>query len=189
MILITSLSDLKKGFNKNRPLKSYHLKVGTALCTTSFTPPFGERSKILNSLRAPDLAWLPPAVHSNCSEAVSLAARTLLLAAFLCSSVVIFVKYHKVSTRTILPNFIDHCGDSVVFAFWWRHRQKREKEEAYIKQVLNCFDLILLANQGDSPGQPKRSLPAATAIRYNYSFVHDQLPPPPLGELRFLYAI
>ena len=28
---------------------------------------------------------------------------------------------------------------------------------------------IILANQGDSPGQPKRSLHAATAIRYNYS--------------------
>ena len=30
------------------------------------------------------------------------------------------------------------------------------------------FALILLANQGDSPGQPKRSLRAATAVRYNY---------------------
>ena len=30
-------------------------------------PPFGERSKILNSLRASDLVWLPPTVHSNCS--------------------------------------------------------------------------------------------------------------------------
>ena len=28
--------------------------------------------------------------------------------------------------------------------------------------------MILLANQGDSLGQPKRSLRAATAVRYNY---------------------
>ena len=41
----------------------------TALGTTSFTPPFGEGSKILNSLRASDLAWLPPTAHGNCSEA------------------------------------------------------------------------------------------------------------------------
>ena len=36
-------------------------------------PPFGE---ISNSLRASNLAWLPPTVHSNYSEAVCLAART-----------------------------------------------------------------------------------------------------------------
>ena len=40
----------------------------TACCTTSFTPPFSERSGILNSVRASNFAWLPPAVHSNCSE-------------------------------------------------------------------------------------------------------------------------
>ena len=73
-------------------------------------------------------------------------------------SVVIFVKYREVSTRTILPNFIGHCKDSVA-----EGRQKREIEEAYVKeayvrQVLSCFDVILLANQGDSPGQLKRSL-------------------------------
>jgi len=44
-------------------------------------------------------------------------------------SVVIFVKYREVSTRTILPNFISHCRDS--------RGQKREKEEAYVRQVLN----------------------------------------------------
>ena len=79
-------------------------------------------------------------------------------------SVVIFVKYRKVSTRTILLNFISHCRDSVA-----EGRQKREieevyVEEAYVRQVLRCFDLILLANQGGSPGQPKRSLRVA---RYN----------------------
>jgi hypothetical protein len=33
------------------------------------------------------------------------------------------------------------------------------------------FSVILLANQGDSPRQPKRSLRAATAVRYNYTYV------------------
>ena len=85
----------------------------------------------------------------------------------------IFVKYREVFTRMILPNFIGNCRDSVVFVFWRRHRQKGGNEEAYveeayIRQVLSCFDLILLANQGNSPGQPKRSLRVATAIRYNY---------------------
>src|ERR1700722_15812098 len=59
--------------------------------------------------------------------------------AFLCS-VVIFAKYREVPTCTILPNFIGHCRDSIVFAFWWRRKQKREKEETYVRQVLNCFN-------------------------------------------------
>ena len=49
-------------------------------------------------------------VHSNCSEAVCLVARTF-------TTSVIFVKYREVPTRTILPNFIGNCRDSVVFAF------------------------------------------------------------------------
>ena len=87
-------------------------------------------------------------------------------------SVVIFVKYREVSTRMILPNFIGYCRDSVA-----EGRRKREieeayveeayVEEAYVRQVLSYFDLILLANQGDSPGQPKRTLRVATAVRYN----------------------
>ena len=48
-------------------------------------------------------------------------------------SVAIFVKYHKVSTCMILPNFVGHCRDSVVFAFLRRCRQMREKEEAYVR--------------------------------------------------------
>ena len=63
-------------------------------------------------------------------------------------SVVIFVEYREVPTRTILPNFIGN----------YRDMDKREKEEAYVKeayvrQVLSCFNLILLANQNNSPGQ------------------------------------
>src|ERR1700723_533706 len=58
------------------------------MCTTSFYsqlhdqlhPPFSERSEILNSVRASNFAWLPPAVHSNCSERLWLHARTLLVA-------------------------------------------------------------------------------------------------------------
>jgi len=51
------------------------------MCTTSFhPPPFSECSKILNSLRASDLAWLPPTVYSNCSERLWLHARTILVA-------------------------------------------------------------------------------------------------------------
>ena len=53
------------------------------------------------------------------------------------------------------------CRDSVVFAFWWARSQGKE-EEAYV------FNLTLLANQGDSPRQRKRSLLAATCVRYNY---------------------
>ena len=52
----------------------------TAMCMTSFHPPFSERSRILNSVRASNLAWLPPTVHSNCSERLWLHARTFLVA-------------------------------------------------------------------------------------------------------------
>ena len=45
---------------------------------------------------------------------------------------------------------------------------KGEKAEAYVGQILNCFNSILLANQDNSPGQPRQFLRAATAVRYNY---------------------
>ena len=106
----------------------------TAMCTTSFTPPwralrdfkFGMR--IQSRLIATNCTYL----GSNRSE------RLLGCKNFSCSrsvfhSVVIFVKYREVSTRTILPCFIGNYRDSVVFAFWWRRGQKREKEEAYIR--------------------------------------------------------
>ena len=48
--------------------------------TTSFHPPFGECSKILHSVRASNLAWLPLAVHSDYSERMCLYARTILVA-------------------------------------------------------------------------------------------------------------
>jgi len=81
---------------------------------TSFTPPLGERCEISNSVRTSNLAWLPPIVHSNYSEAVCLAARTFAIA-FL-RSVVIFVRYREVSTRTILPNFIGHCRETALYS-------------------------------------------------------------------------
>jgi hypothetical protein len=108
-------------------------------------PPFGEGSKILNSVRASNLAWLPPTVHSNCSEAVCLAARTLLL------------QCREVSTPTILPNFICNCRDSVVFAFGGgigkREKEEAYVEESYVRQVLSYFNSTPLANQDSSPSQ------------------------------------
>ena len=50
------------------------------MCMTSFHPPFSEGSKILNSVRASNLAWLPPTVYSNCSERLWLHARAVLVA-------------------------------------------------------------------------------------------------------------
>ena len=50
------------------------------LCARPASSPFGERSKISNSLRASDLAWLPPTVHGNCSEWLWLHAKTILVA-------------------------------------------------------------------------------------------------------------
>ena len=84
----------------------------TVMCTTSFTPP--PLAKILNSVRASNLAWLPPTVHSNCSEAVCLAART--------RSVEIFIKYREVSTRMILPNFIDFSTETVLYSRFGGHK-------------------------------------------------------------------
>ena len=48
-------------------------------------------------------------------------------------------------------------------------------------QVLSCFDLIPLANQNNSPGQPKQSLRAAIAIHYN---CHVQLVATRRGRMR-----
>src|SRR6266566_7036800 len=53
-----------------------------------------------------------------------------------------------------------------------KEREEAYVEEAYVRQVLSCFistpKTIPLANQNDSPGQPKWSLRAATCVRYNY---------------------
>jgi hypothetical protein len=87
-----------------RGLKLVELTTATVMCTTSFT---------LDSVRAFQFRRV----------VVCLATRTLLLAAFL-RSVVIFVKYREVPTRTVLPNFIGNCRDSVIFAFW-RPQQRR----------------------------------------------------------------
>ena len=63
---------------------------------------------------------------------------------------------------------VRYCQISVVLAFWRRRGQKKEKEEAYVRQILNCFNSTPLTNQDNSPGQRKRSLCAAIAVRYNY---------------------
>jgi hypothetical protein len=70
------------------------------MCTTSFHPPL-EKYYFAS---ARELAKSPPTVHSNCSEAICLAVRTFLssgLEATFLRSVIIFVKYPKVSTYTI----------------------------------------------------------------------------------------
>jgi hypothetical protein len=87
----------------NEEKRLYIHKVGESYSDVhdQLPPPFGEHSKILNSVRASNLV----AVHSNCSKAVCLAARTLLLQ---CCDL---RQYHEVSARTILPNFIGNCRE------------------------------------------------------------------------------
>jgi hypothetical protein len=90
---------------------------------------------------------------------------------------VIFVKYREVSTRRYYQ-ISSAIAETALYLRFGRGISKREKEEAYVKeacveeahfrQALSCFDLILLANQNNSPGQPKESLRVATAVRYNY---------------------
>ena len=53
---------------------------------------------------------------------------------------------------------VQYCQSYDVAKSHWqlqrqRHRQKREKEEAYVRQVLGCFNLILLANQNNPSGE------------------------------------
>ena len=81
------------------------------MCMTSFTPPFSELQIRYAHPISPGCHQL----YSNCSEAVRLATRTLLLAAFL-RSVVIFVKYREVPTRTILPNFVNLSAETALYS-------------------------------------------------------------------------
>jgi hypothetical protein len=78
--------------------------------------------------------------------------------------IVIFVKYRKVSTHTILPNFIDLSIETALYLRFGGGMGQREKEEAYIEeayvrqvlQVLSCFNSTPLATQqNNSPVQPK----------------------------------
>ena len=70
--------------------------------------------------------------YSNCSERPCLAKNF---------SDVIFVKYCKVSTHTILPTPTDRISAGTAL-FWPRYGQNRAGEE-----VLNCFNLIHQGNQ------------------------------------------
>ena len=79
-------------------------------------------------------------------------------------SVVIFVEYREASTCTISPNFIRNWRNSFVFAFWRPQRGGAVKGEGRAR----ASSVGSPANQGDSPGQPKRSLRAGTCVRYNY---------------------
>ena len=87
------------------------------MCTTSFHPPL----KKYYFASARELAKLPPTVHSNCSEAVCLAARTFA------TGIVIFIKYRKVSTYIILLNLIGNYRGSVVFAKERRRKRMLRK--------------------------------------------------------------
>ena len=125
--------------------RSNHTKSSADLAEIRRSPVTWSVDQISNSLRASDLAWLPPTVHSNCSEA-------WLQEPCFCS-VVIFVnivrfpplRYRQISSA---------IAETTLYLRFGRGMGKREKEEAYVKQVLN---LILPANQNNSPGQPKWS--------------------------------
>ena len=82
--------------------------------------------------------------------------------------VVIFVKYREVSTRTMLLNFIDLSAETALYSRFGGHKGGVVKEEKGEGEEAHVFSVILLANQSDSPWQPKRSLRIATAVRYSY---------------------
>jgi hypothetical protein len=65
------------------------------------------------------------------------------------NSAVIFVKYRKVSTRTILSNSIDLSAETALYSRFRGVGKKGKKEEAYVRQVLNCFN----STQDNSLGQ------------------------------------
>lgn len=96
------------------------------MCTTGFYPPL--EKYFFASVRG---------LARNHSERPCLAARTLLLADFaILRSVVIFVKYCEVSTRTILPNFIDLSVETALHSrFGGGVGEKWGKAEAYGRQV------------------------------------------------------
>ena len=127
-----------------------------AWCTTSFHPPLAKAPKF--QIRYAHLISL------DCYQLYIVIvaepyARTFAIG--LCS-IVVFIKYREVPTHTILPSFINNRRGSVVFVFWRRYGQKREKEEAYVKEayvgrVLSysyVHDQHIAVLQFDSVGQP-----------------------------------
>ena len=74
-------------------------------------------------------------------------------------SIVIFVKYREVFTRTVLPNFVGNCRDSVVFAFW------RPQRRRWLRGRRGNVRLQL-----SSPGQPRRfSMATRKALARSHS--------------------
>ena len=65
-------------------------------------------------------------------------------------SVMIFVKYREVSTRTILPNFISNCGDSGGIG-----TRERKRKRVSRKLTSSKFWVAPLANLDNSPNQPE----------------------------------
>ena len=78
-------------------------------------------------------------------------------------SVVIFIKYREVSTRTILPNFIDLSPETVLSSRFGGHKggvaRGRRGRRGSVR-----LHLIPLANQGDSPEQLRRFSRAAKKV-------------------------
>jgi hypothetical protein len=60
------------------------------------------------------------------------------------------------------------CEYGPRWTFWTTPSFLRTMPSCDPKRKRTCSILILPANQGDSPGQPKRPLRVATGIRYNY---------------------
>jgi len=79
------------------------LPRATVMCTTSFTPPpLASAPNFYVVIVAKPYAWLQEPSRSR--------------------SVVIFIKYREVSTRIILPNFINHSAKTALYSRFGGHK-------------------------------------------------------------------
>jgi hypothetical protein len=132
------------------------------MCTTSSHPPFGERSKILHSVRASNLA-------SNCSERLWLPARTILVAlenyfgwlgelSWLARG----VELKQLRTcRTCLTYASSIYASS--FSLWPMPPPKRKYNAVSTERSMKFGNIVWVETS-------------------RYSDVHDQLPPPLLAK-------
>ena len=121
--------------------------ASTALCTTSFTPPLASAPKFQIRYAHPTSLGCHQ-LHMVIVVKLQEPSRSAFL-----RSVMIFVKYREVSTRTTLPNLIGNCRDSIVFAFWWRHGQKRERGSICQGSARQESSELLQFNSPSQPGQ------------------------------------
>jgi hypothetical protein len=131
------------------------------MCTTSFTPPSLEKYYFASvrglAIVANAHAWLQELYFWQTSRL-----------AFL-RSVVIFVKYREVSTRTISPNFIGNCRNSFVFAFWRPQRGGAVKGEGRVCASLVWFSWPTKAIlQGNQKGPCVQAHAFATITMYSW---------------------